>query len=93
MHSEDPRNGFLTIRHHFTAPTPSRKSAGYGHFVCGNDERAGMEGCGPSQPLPAVNQHHFAVPTERTPSRESAGNGHSFFRIQNGNAEPRTVNA
>ena len=31
MHSEDPRNGFLTIRHHFTAPTPSRKSAGYGH--------------------------------------------------------------
>ena len=48
MHSEDPRSGFLTNRHHFTAPTPSRKSAGYGH---------------------------------------------SFFRIQNGNAEPRTVNA
>jgi hypothetical protein len=34
----------------------------------------GLEGCGPSQPWPAVNQHHS---TERTPSRESAGNGPS----------------
>src|SRR5258707_6727336 len=36
----------------------------------------GLEGCGPSQPLPAVNQHHCTAPTERTP-RESAGNGPS----------------
>jgi hypothetical protein len=49
-----------------------------------------LEGCGPSQPLPAVNQHHFTAPTERTPSRESASNGHSFFRIQYG--ERRTAN-
>src|SRR6266436_193134 len=34
-----------------------------------------LEGCGPSQPLPAVNQHHFTAPTERTPSRGSADNG------------------
>jgi hypothetical protein len=32
--------------------------------------------CGPSQPLPAVNQHHFPAPTERPPCRESASNGH-----------------
>jgi len=37
----------------------------------------GLEGCGPSQPLPAVNQHRFTAPTERTPSRETAGNGPS----------------
>src|SRR6266436_6793193 len=37
----------------------------------------GLEGCGPSQPWPAVNQHHFTAPTERTPSRESASNGPS----------------
>src|SRR6266481_5831484 len=36
-----------------------------------------LEGCGPSQPLPAANQHHFTAPTERTPSRESAINGPS----------------
>jgi hypothetical protein len=36
----------------------------------------GLEGCGPSQPLLAVNRHHIAAPTERTPSRESAGNVH-----------------
>jgi hypothetical protein len=35
----------------------------------------GLEGCGPSQPWPAVNWHHCTAPTERTPSRESAGNG------------------
>src|SRR6266446_9216589 len=29
----------------------------------------------PSQPLPALNQHHFTAPTERTPSRESPSNG------------------
>jgi len=34
----------------------------------------GLEGCGPSQPLPAVNCHHFTAPTKRTPARESAGN-------------------
>src|SRR4029077_17427288 len=38
----------------------------------------GREGCGPSQPLPAVNRHHFTAPTERTPSRESASNGDSL---------------
>src|SRR6478672_8418407 len=38
----------------------------------------GLEGCGPSQPWPAVNQHHFTAPTERTPSRESASNGHAL---------------
>ena len=36
-----------------------------------------LEGCAPSQPFPAVNQHHFTAPTERTPSRESATNGPS----------------
>src|SRR4029077_13443871 len=35
----------------------------------------GLEGCGPSQPWPAVNQHPFTAPTERTPSRESASDG------------------
>jgi hypothetical protein len=39
-----------------------------------------LEGCGPSQPLPAVNQHHFTAPTERTPSRESAGRGNDDRR-------------
>src|SRR5258708_30317631 len=47
----------------------------------GNDHRflATMIGseCGPSQPWPAVNQHHFTAPTERTPSRGSASNGPS----------------
>ena len=38
---------------------------------------AGLEGCGASQPLPAVNQHRFTAPTERTPSREPASNGPS----------------
>jgi hypothetical protein len=40
----------------------------------------GLEGCGPSQPLPAVNQHPFTAPTERTPSssRDSATNGVNF---------------
>src|SRR5258708_35618318 len=37
---------------------------------------AGLEGCGPSQPWPAVNQHRFTAATERAPSRESANNGH-----------------
>ena len=32
---------------------------------------ASLEGCGPSQPLPAVNWHLFTAPTERTPSRGS----------------------
>jgi hypothetical protein len=39
---------------------------------------AGLEGCGASQPLPAVNQHRFTAPTERTPSREPASNGDSL---------------
>ena len=38
-----------------------------------------LEGCGPSQPLPAVNGHHFTAPAERTPSRESASNGQPFL--------------
>src|SRR5258708_33817446 len=38
---------------------------------------AGLEGCGPSQPLLAVIKHRFTAPTERTPSREPAGNGPS----------------
>src|SRR5258707_1130869 len=38
----------------------------------------GLEGCGPSQPLPAVNLHRFTAPTERTPSREPASNGPSL---------------
>ena len=38
---------------------------------------AGLEGCGPSQPLPAVNLQRFTAPTERAPSREPAGNGPS----------------
>jgi hypothetical protein len=37
---------------------------------------AALEGYGPSEPLPAVNQHPLTAPTERTPSRGSAGNGH-----------------
>jgi hypothetical protein len=40
-----------------------------------NDDRWGTEGCGPPQPWPAVNQHRFTAPTERTPSRGSANNG------------------
>ena len=39
---------------------------------------ADLEGCGPSQPWPAVNQHHFTAPTERAPSRGSASNGVPF---------------
>src|SRR5260370_394402 len=37
----------------------------------------GLEGYGPSQPLPAVNQHRFTAPTERAPSRGPPGNGPS----------------
>src|SRR5260370_1064095 len=37
----------------------------------------GVEVCGPSQPLPAVNQHAFTAPPERAPSRGSPGNGPS----------------
>src|SRR5260370_32651273 len=33
---------------------------------------AALECCDPSQPSPAVNQHRFTPPTERTPSRERA---------------------
>jgi hypothetical protein len=29
---------------------------------------AALEGYGPSEPLPAVNQHPLTAPTERTPS-------------------------
>ena len=46
-----------------------------------------LEGCGPSQPLVAVNQHHFAAPTERTPSRESASNGHPVVATMIGDLE------
>jgi hypothetical protein len=38
-----------------------------------------LEGCGPSQPWPAVHQHHCTAPTERMPSRDSAGNDHRFL--------------
>jgi hypothetical protein len=41
-----------------------------------------VEGCGPSQPLPAVNRAHFTAPTERTPSRGSAGHGLDCFRAE-----------
>ena len=37
-----------------------------------------LEGCGLSRPLPTLNQHRFTAPTERTPSRRSASNGHLF---------------
>ena len=42
----------------------------------------GLEGCDPSQPLPAVNQPHFTAPTERTPSRGSASHGLDCFRAE-----------
>src|SRR6516165_8200252 len=44
----------------------------------------GLEGCGPSQPLPAVNRPHFTAPTERTPSssRGSASHGLDCFRAE-----------
>src|SRR5258708_36155628 len=37
----------------------------------------GGEGCGLSQPPVRQSQPHLTAPTERTPSRESARNGHS----------------
>jgi hypothetical protein len=40
---------------------------------------AGLQGCGPSQPWPALDQLHFTAPTERTPSRGSASNGQPFI--------------
>ncbi|HEX7194298.1 MAG TPA: hypothetical protein VF207_04955, partial [Chthoniobacterales bacterium] len=43
-----------------------------------DDDRGRLGGSGPSQPLPAVNWHLFTAPTERTPSRESASNGHAL---------------
>jgi hypothetical protein len=53
----------------------------------GNDDRrpdevatmigGDLEGCGPSQPLPAVNGHPFTAPRERTPS---AGRRRSSIR-------------
>jgi len=36
----------------------------------------GLEGSGPSLPLCAASQHRFTAPTERTPSKGSASNGH-----------------
>jgi uncharacterized protein YndB with AHSA1/START domain len=49
-----------------------------GHWFVATMIGGDLEGCGPSQPLPAVNWQHFTAPTERPPSRESASNGHSF---------------
>src|SRR4029077_12356175 len=46
-----------------------------------------LEGCGPSQPFPAVNQHHFMAPTERTPSRGPASNGHPVVATMIGDLE------
>jgi hypothetical protein len=48
--------------HYFTAPTqrtPSRESANDGHSLIATMIGGGLEGCGPSQPWPAVNWHHF----------------------------------
>ena len=44
--------------------------------VRSNDDRCRLgEGCGPSQPWPAVNQHPFTAPTEWTPSADRPAMG------------------
>jgi hypothetical protein len=67
--SEPPAVG-RRPQHHFTAPTertPSRGPASNGHPLVATMIGGGLEGYGPSQPLPAVNPHHFTAPTERRP--------------------------
>ena len=55
-----------------------QESASNDHSLVATMIGSDLEGCGPSQPLPAVNGHHFTAPAERTPSRGSASNDHSL---------------